>query len=411
MDTGKERKEVDREKGISIRKLNYMMAGVTILVSIVLLFVSYQTWVSYRELESTTERYLSGQEAAKSMQASSDYLTEQVRCFTVTGDRQYLDNYFHESETSKRREEALHQLSEDFDGTEIYEDLETALNESVALMQTEYYAMRLTVESKGYDRNIFPEQVRDYPLSEADRLLSAWAKKEKAIDLVFNEQYRKQKERISTGTAGCLNRLLQKIRLTEELTNDRFSRIITVERVLVIFLIVIVLVIVLLTAIQVIGPLIRAIPKIREDKPIPVSGASEFRFLANTYNKMYEDNRGHREKLAYEACHDQLTGAYNRVEFSKILWEEEFESAALLLIDIDRFKSINDSYGHVVGDKVLSRVTDEVTEHFRDSDPLCRIGGDEFVLFMDHVGPESKDLISEKVSHINAALMCRAPHW
>ena len=391
-------------KGVSIRKLNYIMAAITLIVSVVLLIVSHRTLFAYGILCDKTEISMRGQQCAQDMQNASDYLTEQVRCFVETGEREYLDAYFEENNVTRRRENALEELAKSFAGTEEYAALEKAEEQSMALMQTEYYAMRLTVEANGYDPADYPAAIRDLTLTDADAALSAADKSVRARRLVFDDAYHMQKAIISAKTQECLDKLIDGLQKEQASTAYRFGVMIRVEQALIFALIAIVLIIVILTTIQVIGPLIRAIPRIRDDKPIPVRGASEFRFLASTYNRIYEENRNQKQELAYEASHDQLTGVFNRKGFEQLLKQVDHTKTALLLIDIDRFKKINDTYGHTAGDRVLARLTGILSSHFRTSDALCRIGGDEFVLFMPDSGPECSDLIRQKIDAINGEL-------
>ena len=391
-------------KGIPIRKLNYIMAAITLVVSIVLLIVSYNTIAIYNNMNEKTEMFMEGQKCASDMQNASDYLTEQIRCFVESGEKEYLDAYFYESEVSKRRENALEKLSITFKESPEYQDLEKAKEQSMILMETEYYAARLAIEGFGYDVTTYPQVIQDVVLSNDDLLLTNEEMKTKARMLVFDDNYHNQKDIISTKTQECLNKLVAKLQAQQEEASRRFDTIIKVEQGLIIALIVIVLIIVALTTIQVIRPLIKAIPNIRDDKPIPISGSEEFRYLANTYNCIYEENKNQKEELAYEASHDQLTGVFNRKGFEELLNTISHSKVALLLIDIDRFKRINDTYGHTEGDKVLLRMTKVVAKHFRSSDTLCRIGGDEFVMFINGIGEESREVISNKIKDINIEL-------
>ena len=76
------------------------------------------------------------------------------------------------------------------------------------------------------------------------------------------------------------------------------------------------------------------------------------------------------------------------------------------IIDADNFKSINDTYGHAVGDIVLQRIADVVKKEFRSMDYICRIGGDEFAVIMVDVSKKHRDIIARKLTSINKELSC-----
>jgi two-component system cell cycle response regulator len=94
------------------------------------------------------------------------------------------------------------------------------------------------------------------------------------------------------------------------------------------------------------------------------------------------------EALRKLATHDQLTSLLNRREFDRILAEERERSRrfghpfALVLVDIDHFKSVNDTYGHPAGDAVLQEVAIRLTRGLRDVDRAARFGGEEFALII-----------------------------
>ena len=90
---------------------------------------------------------------------------------------------------------------------------------------------------------------------------------------------------------------------------------------------------------------------------------------------------------------DPLTGALNRRGFEKA-YEREIARArragsrlALVMIDLDNFKRLNDHYGHLVGDKALRHLVNVLQESMRPSDVLCRFGGEEFVLMLPDTAP------------------------
>lgn len=87
-----------------------------------------------------------------------------------------MENYFKEANVTCRREHALEELGQYFDGTRTFEALQSALNDSVELMNTEYYAMRLMVEAKHMGEHSWPEELLAVTLSEEDSFLSSDAK-------------------------------------------------------------------------------------------------------------------------------------------------------------------------------------------------------------------------------------------
>ena len=161
---------------------------------------------------------------------------------------------------------------------------------------------------------------------------------------------------------------------------------------------------VILTSHLGIKPILKAVEKIKIDDPIPEIGANEFRYLAHTYNKMYSIYKNSLERLNFKASHDELTGAYNRSGYELLLSSVDLSTTHLILFDLDNFKGINDNYGHETGDRVLKKLVDTLKNNFRIDDYICRIGGDEFVVFMVHSSPAMKNLITTKIENINNQL-------
>ena len=101
---------------------------------------------------------------------------------------------------------------------------------------------------------------------------------------------------------------------------------------------------------------------------------------------------------------DRLTGVYTRkyfeIEVDKIINESKYEqkSFGLLMIDLDNFKQINDTYGHRVGDEVLFKVADFIKNNVRKTDIVARYGGEEFVIILKNVKEDDVLKIGEKIS-------------
>lgn len=106
---------------------------------------------------------------------------------------------------------------------------------------------------------------------------------------------------------------------------------------------------------------------------------------------------------------DRLTGQWNRLKFEEVAHNEIKRAErygfplSLIFLDIDRFKWINDQYGHAVGDGVLSAVAHLIKAHLRDSDSLCRWGGEEFTILMPHTTLEQAMTMAEKLRLLLAA--------
>lgn len=112
---------------------------------------------------------------------------------------------------------------------------------------------------------------------------------------------------------------------------------------------------------------------------------------------------GHRRDLQRIARTDSLTGLLNRRAFEEMLTRElqrvkhNGKSLVLLLLDIDRFKVVNDTWGHLAGDRVIRRVSSALQKGLRPSDVLSRIGGDEFVALLRGATTMQAKEISERL--------------
>jgi diguanylate cyclase (GGDEF)-like protein len=108
-------------------------------------------------------------------------------------------------------------------------------------------------------------------------------------------------------------------------------------------------------------------------------------------------------QLSYQASHDALTGLYNRREFENNLEYSLLESRrdsshhCLCYLDLDQFKLVNDTCGHVAGDELLIQLSTLLKEHVRDSDMLARLGGDEFGILFNYCSMKDARRAAEKL--------------
>lgn len=110
------------------------------------------------------------------------------------------------------------------------------------------------------------------------------------------------------------------------------------------------------------------------------------------------------EQLAYQAFHDPLTDLPNRALFLDRLEQaltrtgRKDARCAVLFMDLDNFKVVNDSLGHEIGDELLVQASDRLLEHLRPSDTAARLGGDEFVILIEDIeGPDGAIQVAERM--------------
>ena len=123
--------------------------------------------------------------------------------------------------------------------------------------------------------------------------------------------------------------------------------------------------------------------------------------------KIQLDHQEMIEKLEFMASHDPMTGIYNRRKFFELAnqkFNENSENLYAAMMDIDKFKKINDTYGHHVGDQVIKAVTRVIGENIDEGSVFGRLGGEEFAVVCRHPDQESVveklELIREKIEQL-----------
>ena len=389
-------------KGISHRVVHIWLALIIVIFSSTVVYFTFRMFATVTRINAASRQSSELQKAAHELMNASDYLTEQVQRFTINGDLRFMEQYFTEAFESKRREEALSIMKTDSRANAAYAQLKTAMDNSVKLMDLEYYAMRLVIEAKGYSD--YPDLLDNVKLSDEDAALSDDDKIRRATELVLGDEYYELKDRIRSAMQACLaevEKLGSGIVMSELHFLDRELIII---RISVLIQAAMIFSMLWLTTRLAINPVVNAVGQIKSNLPIPETGSSEFRYLAHAYNKMYEKNKTSLENLNFKASHDELTGAYNRAGYDFLLTSIDLASCYMMLFDVDNFKTINDTYGHDTGDKILQKLVNTLRSIFRDDDCICRIGGDEFVVFMVHSGSMSQRLVESKIEQINIEL-------
>lgn len=400
-------------RGIKIRTMNYAMIFISFVLYIFLLCVTFYASRKYDAMISATDAYINYQEYASRVGEGSDYLTEQVRLYAVEMDPVYVEDYFTEVYDTRSRERALEELEKYEIRDSAYGYLQSALDNSNRLMEREIYAMKLIAIAKGQDMSAFPD-VENAQLKDSDRELSAEEMIDEARNMVFGSAYQDTKRLIESNISYFLNSVKEDTRAEQQSSVRDLERIMLQQQILISILFVETILTFVLILCLIVKPLHIYVNNIKEEKRLDIVGAYEFKYLALTYNDIYELNaanelmlRNQAENLRHQAEHDPLTGIYNRGAFDewKALLKAKASPMALLIIDVDKFKLVNDGYGHEMGDKVLKKVASLLVEAFRETDICARIGGDEFAVIVANVTKEMKNAIYEKIKNINNMLM------
>jgi diguanylate cyclase (GGDEF)-like protein len=125
------------------------------------------------------------------------------------------------------------------------------------------------------------------------------------------------------------------------------------------------------------------------------------------------DQKALEERLRAESVTDELTGLFNRKQFNRDLkrYYSEFirsgNNSAIIMYDFDHFKSVNDRYGHAMGDRVLFQAAGLVREQLRPSDHAYRLGGEEFAILLRGTSTGDAGILADRVRQTIAAARFR----
>ena len=196
------------KKGLSLKNMTRILIICTFITTIGLAISLFLVTNRYRKVREANAELLALVSAADDLEIASDYLTEQGRYYVVTKDEKYYQAYFKEVNETKRRDNSLEKIKDSIDDTVAINDLEASLNESNDLMNLEFYAFRLIIESDNLNIDDYSE-VKDVALTDIDKSLSSNAMQEKAINLMFSAEYNSAKDRIEEGVNNCVAKIVE----------------------------------------------------------------------------------------------------------------------------------------------------------------------------------------------------------
>jgi len=403
----REKQNPYRGAQLKLRSVQLAMILVACLLFALILYQTVRVGREYRALISETEDYAACEVSADQVRADSDYLTEQARLYTVTAKREHMEDYFSEAGAAHRRGSALEALREFFPEGGAYGSLQSALDASDALMEREIYAMKLISEANGYADATLPPEVRAVELSAADAALDPEAMTARAETLLFGQEYRDAKTRIYDYVSDFVAGAVRETGIKQAQTAQELERALLAHRLWAAALFLLSVLAFVTILILVVRPLKIYINHVKDNSMFELIGSYEFKHLALTYRSIYEVSVANQDHLKKRAEQDNITDLLNRNAFFRRA--EELAGAgnplALLLLDVDGFQEINDSYGRGTGDLVLKKVGRFLSVEFRTTDTPARLGADEFAVLMMDVTPEQQEVVRKKIERINGLLL------
>lgn len=266
--------------------------------------------------------------------------------------------------------------------------------------------MRLMVEAMGVDPAEWPQELLDTVLSEEEAALSKYEKVEAAQHLLRSKTYQEKRDSIAASITAYRDTMAAVTRDQQTKAAGRLSASLWQLGVHSVLLVVSIFASWALVYLLIVKPIARGIGYVRRGELVPVRGAVEVRELASVYNEIFEENQEKQRIIRREVERDALTERLNRRCFERTLgaYKQAGEPFALVLVDIDTFKTINDTMGHSVGDAVIKRVASALGGAFRGGDHICRIGGDEFAVIVSDITKTDADVICRKMAAINERL-------
>lgn len=391
--------KTSNKRGISLKLIHGILVVLSLSLSISLVIITRFAESSYRKIDDLSNGYIQCTQDIQILDETSDYLTSKSREYVAIGNAQAAADYIIEINEKRTREKSLENVNKYFANTEVQTLLENALDSSNRLADKEVYAMRLVGDVYGFSN--LPDAIKTVSIREEDVYLTDEEKKDKAINMVFGDDYSTLKGVIDKDVEDSLQLLISITTERKTEANNNLIGVLIIHEILGISTLLIVLTLGVITYILLLIPLKRSIEAINENKRIDVYGSKELNIVVKAYNEMFENNQKQQKALQYEVSHDILTGISNRHEYTSICNRLAKSNVIYIIADVDKFKGINDTFGHAIGDQVLSEVARKLRETFLNHDRVFRVGGDEFIIFIEDVSKERKKELELTLEDIN----------
>lgn len=402
-------KKSDRIKGVNLTVLSALLLVITVVVFSFIIIVTNNVYKRFNLLRDSLDKYFISENCSERMRVTAANLSELAKMFVVTRDIVYAEEYLDEIFENQTQRKAWKELSSIFKNEDfVQQRLRIIITQSKSLVDLELYAIKMGLMELG-EENVpaeFWERLSNVKIGEHDATLPKDKIHDVVIEKLFGQGYLICKKRVSDSCRIIVSSVRLQIKHDVGVTADELGMSISHMRELFFFLLLMNILMVVALIFFVMIPIRKFLYSIKHDEKLKTIGSTEFKNLAKSYNEIYDLKADNEKSLSRKAECDALTEILNRRAFDRICnnFSIEKKPIALLLIDLDDFKRINDTYGHAGGDFVLQELAWILKDTFRTGDYVARIGGDEFAAILPNFKSKSLGVIVRKIAKANEDL-------
>lgn len=394
---------IKNKKSLDGRLINAILLLSICVLSWFLFYTSFSVKSKYYEIQAEVKDFSECDKNIEEFAALSRFLSKYIHQFFVSQDSKYMEEYLFEIENLKKLEKSVKIFESLHFGDETDLLLNVAFQKSDKLIKTEFYILKLIYTTLNISENRINSQINKIELLPEHQNLSKSQTLEIARQIIVSYDYENTRKEFNQIIQKVKSMYLENYLKHSEIRENSIEKTFNAQIIYVIVLIIICIFLYFFMMIFVFVPLINGIKHIEKGEKLKIIGTSEIQKISQVYNTHYEKNVETVSALKHKAEHDSLTGLINRESFKNIknAFKNSNEELAFLIIDIDYFKEINDSFGHIKGDEVLARIAKLLETSFRESDYVARVGGDEFSVIMTKFGSDPQTIIKRKIDELN----------
>lgn len=410
------------EKPVRIRTFFPMVTGALCVLLLFVCFLAYVLFEASQEFLELHERHVAVERTADELRQSSDDLTRYSRLYAVTGDAKYLAIYNSIIDIRNGREPRPQNYEH------IYWDLKPDVREErhppgetralrdvfPGLMTAEEIG---TIEESRAQSDLLALSIERDAFDAIAR--GGASGREEAIRLLHSEEYRDHKHKIMLP----LDQLAAQIRDRLQRETDDF--VFRVRFKFILFAASLLLGVFILVSImrysrdRILKPINLLTQTILENRETPDAVDLGFRndeigLLAHRFFQMKSSMEHNYRELETASFRDALTEVYNRNYFfqeGEVARKRALrggQKLCVMMADLDHFKSINDTHGHLVGDDALKHAANIIADNVRETDIVARFGGEEFVVILIKASLDDAASVAEKIRSQMEATPCES---